>query len=211
MDRTFRLIGTHGDKQREQDDFYATDPLAIDELLKVETFSHDVWECACGMNHLAYALAKHGYSVRMSDIKKRIDDDRIEIINFLSVTNEVKNHWGGDIITNPPFKYAKDFVLKALSLIDEGNKVAMFLKLIFLEGKDRYDKLFSIHPPKRIHVFTKRVRCDIDGDFTKNESSAVCYAWFIWEKGYKGKPTIDWINVGSSETNREISFFDFSY
>lgn len=87
----------------------------------------------------------------------------------------------------------------------------MFLKLIFLEGKDRYDKLFSIHPPKRIHVFTKRVRCDIDGDFTKNESSAVCYAWFIWEKGYKGKPTIDWINVGSSETNREISFFDFSY
>ena len=29
----------------------------------------------------------------------------------------------------------------------------------------------------------------IDG----KESSAVCYCWFVWEKGYKGKPTVDWI------------------
>ena len=26
-----------------------------------------------------------------------------------------------------------------------------------------------------------------------NSSSAVCYAWFIWQKGNKEKPVIDWI------------------
>ena len=208
MDRTFRLIGTHSDKQREQDDFYATDPLAIDELLRVETFSHNIWECACGMNHLSYRLMDYGFNVKMSDIKKRIDDDRIEIIDFLKLKDYT---WDGDIITNPPFKYAKDFILKSLSLINEGNKVAMFLKLIFLEGKDRYDNLFSIHPPKRIHVFVKRVRCDINGDFNKKDSSAVCYAWFIWEKGYKGQPVIDWINVGTKKESEEISLFDIKY
>jgi hypothetical protein len=24
--------------------------------------------------------------------------------------------------------------------------------------------------------------------------SAVAYGWFEWEKGYNGKPTIEWIN-----------------
>lgn len=87
----------------------------------------------------------------------------------------------------------------------------MFLKLIFLEGKDRYDKLFSIHPPKRIHVFTKRLTCARNGKFNNYESSAVCYAWFIWEKGYKGQPVIDWINVGTKKETQEISLFDFKY
>lgn len=26
-----------------------------------------------------------------------------------------------------------------------------------------------------------------------NASSAVCYAWFVWEKGSQQKPVIDWI------------------
>lgn len=25
-------------------------------------------------------------------------------------------------------------------------------------------------------------------------SSAVCYAWYVWEKGYKGKTELSWFN-----------------
>lgn len=32
------------------------------------------------------------------------------------------------------------------------------------------------------------------GDFSKTKSSALCYAWFIWEKGYDGQTTLDWID-----------------
>lgn len=72
----------------------------------------------------------------------------------------------------------------------------MFLKLQFLEGKERR-KLFEISPPKIIYVASGRLLCAKNAEFEamrKGGGSAVAYAWFIWEKGYKGKPTIDWIN-----------------
>ena len=53
-------------------------------------------------------------------------------------------------------------------------------------------ELFKEYPPKRVYVFVNRVNCGKNGVFGK-ESSAVCYCWFVWEKGFKGKPTIDWI------------------
>ena len=40
----------HTDKERQEDDFYATDPIAIDKLFKAVKFAPDYhfWECACG-------------------------------------------------------------------------------------------------------------------------------------------------------------------
>jgi hypothetical protein len=69
----------------------------------------------------------------------------------------------------------------------------MFLKLTFLEGQAR-KKMFEKYPPKRIYVFSSRVKCAKNGEFERMGSSAVCYAWFIWEKGFKGHPIIKWVN-----------------
>ncbi len=46
----FKMLGAsnHTNEQREENDYYATDPNAIEELLKNETFSDNVWECAVG-------------------------------------------------------------------------------------------------------------------------------------------------------------------
>ena len=35
----------HSLLEREENDFYATEPSAIDDLLSVETFSKNIWEC----------------------------------------------------------------------------------------------------------------------------------------------------------------------
>ena len=69
----------------------------------------------------------------------------------------------------------------------------MFLKLQFLEGKAR-GEFYKTNPPKNIYVASGRLNCAKNGEFEKYPSSAVAYAWFIWEKGYTGKPEIDWIN-----------------
>ena len=37
--------------------------------------------------------------------------------------------WDGDILTNPPYKYAKEFIEHAMTIIPDGRKVFMFLKL----------------------------------------------------------------------------------
>ena len=93
----------------------------------------------------------------------------------------------------PPYAAAQEFVEQALKMIQPGRKVAMFLKLTFLEGKARW-ALFRDNPPIRVWVSCSRLKCAMNGDFDKYESSATAYAWFIWEKGFKGYPEIRWFN-----------------
>ncbi len=160
----------------ERNDYYATDPKAIELLLEQEAFSRNVWEPACGEGHISKVLEEKGYNVRSSDLIDRgYGTGEIDFLNQTSI-------FDGDIITNPPYKYAKEFVEKALALVPPGNKVAMFLKLTFLEGKVRRE-LFRNNPPMVIYVSSDRLRCGKNGVF-EGPRSAVAYAWFIWRRGY---------------------------
>lgn len=141
-----------------------------------------------GGGHISTVLAQKGLLERKSDLIDRTGDT--EIFDFL---NGESYEWDGDIITNPPYRFAQEFVEKSLSLIKNEHKVAMFLKIQFLEGKARR-RLFDYFPPKKVYVASGRLNCAKNGDFDKYESSAVCYAWFVWEKGFSGKPQIEWIN-----------------
>ena len=179
----------HSDAERQCEDYYATEPKAIELLLEVETFSPVIWECACGGGHMAKVLEKNGYNVIGTDLVYRGYGDK-ESLDFLE---ETLDEFEGDIITNPPYKYALEFVQKALDSVQVGRKVAMFLKLQFLEGKER-KQFFLENPPKIVYVSSSRLKCAINGDFKDIESSAVSYAWFVWEKGFKGDPIIKWIN-----------------
>ena len=77
--------------------------------------------------------------------------------------------------------------------IPKGKKVAMFLKLTFLEGKARR-ALFRSTPPIRVWVSSSRLKCAPNGDFNAIVGSAAAYAWFVWEKGYNGETTVKWFN-----------------
>ena len=61
----------HSGTDREMNDYYATDPLAMELLLKLERFAHNVWECACGAGHLSKVLEEHGYNVASTDLVYR--------------------------------------------------------------------------------------------------------------------------------------------
>ena len=100
---------------------------------------------------------------------------------------------GGDILTNPPYKYAREFVEKSMDVISEGHKVIMLLKLTFLESKSRQE-MFRKCPLKYLYVNSSRVRCSMNGEFDKYGATAIAYGWYIFEKGYKGEPIIRWFN-----------------
>jgi hypothetical protein len=186
----FKTLGSshHTEEEREENDFYATDPGAVVALLGLEKFSPKIWECACGQGHLSKEIEFAGYQTRSSDLIDRGYGK--SGVNFLS---DKITHWDGDIITNPPYKYAKEFILKALSIIPDGKKVAMFLKVQFLEGKSRKD-LFKTYPPRTVYVSSSRIMCAQNGFFDGKQSSAVAYAWFVWEKGYSGYTVLKWFN-----------------
>lgn len=63
--------GNTTNKNREKNDFYATDPKALELLLDIEEFNPNVWECACGKGHLSEVLKKYGYNVRSTDLVDR--------------------------------------------------------------------------------------------------------------------------------------------
>lgn len=194
----YNTIGAsnHTQKEREENDYYATDPLAIDKLLQVEKpFSH-IWECAAGGGHLAKKLKEQGYEVTASDIIER--NYKLDFTqDFLKMSaSGLGSNEEYDILTNPPYKYAKEFVLQALSMVRKNRKVYMFLKLTFLEGKTRLKELFSKYPPKKIYVFSERILCAKNAEFQKMKDgggSAIAYAWYVWEKGYTGKTEVEWI------------------
>lgn len=175
--------------ERETNDYYATEPKAVKLLMEVERFSPMIWECACGEGHLSKELEKAGYHVYSTDL---IDRGYGGVIDFLVCPSPPLS--GFDIITNPPYSKASEFVDHAMEIIDDEHKVAMFLKIQFLEGKARR-KLFEKWPPKTIYVSSGRLRCAMNGDFEKYaKSNAICYAWFVWQKGYNGDTVIKWIN-----------------
>lgn len=182
----------HTDKERQNEDYYATDPIAAEWLLKIEDIPKDkpIWECAAGEKHLSKVFEEHGYKVRSSDLIVRTED--VEQLDFLA-SNET---WNGTIITNPPYNQAVNFIQKAMESITEGNKVIMFLKVQFLEGKSR-KKLFEKYPPKTVWVSSSRITCAKNGDFEymkANGGSAVAYAFYVWQKGYKGETILKWFN-----------------
>lgn len=177
----------HVSHEREKNDYYATDPVALELLLELESFSNNIWEPAAGEGHLSNVLKNKGYKVRESDLIQRLP--HLEVLDFF----EFEGRWGGDIITNPPYRKAQEFVEKSLDVLEEGGKLALFLKVLFLEGKRRKE-MFKKHPPKKVWVSSSRLKCAINGDFDSIGSSATAYAWFIWEKGYQGDTIVDWFN-----------------
>ena len=192
---TFSTLGAsnHSDYVREERDFYATDPKAIDALYDIlgSDCSSSVWEPACGNGHLSKRIQEIFPSINIysSDIIQR--DYPCEVFDFLKEKRDDRKEV--DIITNPPYKYALEFVEKGLEHIKDGYKVCMFLKITFLEGQKRR-AFFEKNPPKIVAVFSKRIQVARNGDTEMfKKSSAACYAWFVWEKGYIGKPTIEWI------------------
>lgn len=189
--KVFTTLGSsnHVPEEREAFDYYATDPKAVEMLLELEQFSPVIWEPACGEGHISKVLQAHGYEVISTDLIYRGFGDP-EPLDFLKESLE---DFEGDIITNPPYKYALEFVEQALNSVQPGRKVAMFLKLQFLEGKSR-KQFFSHNPPKVVYVSSSRLICAMNGEFSKYPSSAVAYAWFVWEKGFQGDPIIKWIN-----------------
>lgn len=195
--RVFATLGAtnHTISERDRDDFYSTDPMAIDKLLSKIQLHDNIWECAAGNGALSERLKEYGYNVFSSDIEQRKYPLEARC-DFLLQENEPQALQSKvfDIVTNPPFRASAEFVMHALSIVKEGGYVVMFLRLSFLEGKFRYNAIFRKTPPLKVLVFSERITCYKNDDLKSGENgSAMAYAWFIWQKGNKEKSTIDWI------------------
>lgn len=189
---TFTCLGAsnHSLHQRADHDYYATDPIALELLAKKINLPRVICEPACGEGHLAKWLTDHGHKVYASDIVDRGYGQVQDFFTMEQLPPDCKT-----ILTDPPYKYAMEFVLHALKILPEYGLCIMFLKTTFLEGIKRYKNLFKDNPPCIVAQFKQRIQCALNGHFEKyTTSSAAAYAWFIWQKSERViNPRIMWI------------------
>lgn len=135
----------HTDRERAEHDYYATDPLALDLLTRKFHIAKRVWEPACGGGHLSRWLEAHGHDVLSSDLVDR--GFGFVHVDFLKTDKVLFGSWADgeafDIVTNPPYCYATEFVLHALEIIPKRGRVVMLLRTSFLEGKQRREKIYD--------------------------------------------------------------------
>lgn len=198
----------HTDKERESTDFYATNPRALELFVPYVKLHHKVYEPSCGTGHLSKWLENHGYDVLSTDLVDRgygyggIDFFTVGTTNlgfeYESKGTILLKNWANgetfDILTNPPFKTALNYVLHAIDLIPEDGRVFLFLKTLFLEGRERYERIYKVNPPRYVYQYSNRVKCAKNGNFEGYGGSAQSYAFYEWHKhNDKHQTEVKWI------------------
>ncbi|KQM65804.1 hypothetical protein ASE75_06125 [Sphingomonas sp. Leaf17] len=185
--KAFSRAQTDDPVNRETHDFYPTWPAATRALLTVERFDGAIWEPACGDGAMSTVLADAGYSVISTDLIDR---------GFGEPDRDFLMEWAPrapNIVTNPPFRWAMQFIDRALMLTT--GKVVMFLRLAFLEGVER-GAWFPGTPLARVYVMSRRVpmgRGKIAGEAEGH--GVIAFAWFVWDHAHSGPPALfflDW-------------------
>jgi len=174
-------------RKRESFDAYVTPRVAIQALLEREIFEGSIWEPAAGTGVIIDELKLQGYKfIYGTDIRQTPG----AFSGQLDFLKDEGIHGVDNIITNPPYSLALEFAKQALKYAQR--KVALFLRLNFLEGRKRY-VFFKQHPPQRIYIFSNRLSCLTETG--EPLGVMVCFAWFIWDIGSSSRPTLDWILI----------------
>lgn len=172
------------------DDLYETPAEAVHALLEAEKLPEAIWEPACGPGAIVKVLRAAGHRVYATDLVDYGLEDSESAIDFL-MERQAPGFYIGAIVTNPPFKLANEFVVNALHMGIP--KVAMLLRLGFIES-ERRSPILDGGLLARVHVFRNRLpmmhRAGRGTQAAKTNSSAMAFAWYVWELGHKGPTEI---------------------
>jgi len=167
-------------------DCYDTPPEAVHALLRVEHLPHRIWEPACGTGNIVGVLRAAGHEVIATDLNYRGCPISTARVDFLLPTTPPLVC--DAIVTNPPHSLAEQFVACA---IERAPLVIMLLRLAFLESERRSHILDHAHLA-RIHLFARRLPMMHRAGWTgPRASSAIPFAWFLWDAEHCGPATID--------------------
>lgn len=183
--------------ERAENDFYATPPAEVENILRYEPLveGNIVLEPCCGMGHMMAGIDSFLRSNNLETKVKVFGTDLIDRglvdprtvfgLDFLSDTYPFDKK-ADVIIMNPPYDLIEEFTLKALK---RAKKVIILARTQFAESQTRYENIFKENPPSRIYQYVDRIACYKNGDFSKKQSSAQSYSWFVFEPNRRDKKT----------------------
>lgn len=163
----------------------------------VEDLSHMTCrEPAANRGHMVMPLGEYFGEVLASDVADY--GAGFPVWDYLNPALTVnQTDW---TITNPPFKHAAEFIMRARQQSRRG--VAMILRTAFLESKGRYEGLFSTSPPSDILQFSERVVMH-KGKLSAKGSTATAYCWLIWRADAPSGTHFHWIPPCRKQLERD--------
>lgn len=191
---------------RDAQDWYVEPAWCTDLLIRAEPFEGSVWDPACGGGNLIYEFHRRGYIVLATDIVERgcwLQRDTYDFLAPMSPVDSVPgsytvgfpfNRLPDNIVCNPPYRLTEAFIYRALTIAR--HKVAMLTNLRFLASQRRH-RLFAETPVRRVHVFSTRPSMPpgtlLESGERAAQGGSQDYCWIVWEHGFAGAPTLNWL------------------
>jgi hypothetical protein len=158
--------------------------------------SHRCLEPACGAGHMSKVLGEYFEEVQSFDAH---DYGYGGVRNFLTYPYEDESF--DLVVTNPPFRLAEQFILRALPIARVG--VAVLVRTVFVEGVGRHERLFRPHPMWLMLQFSERVPM-VKGRLDRQVTTATAYAWLVWLKDRQNAdPVLAWISRCRKQLERD--------
>lgn len=189
--------------ERDEFDWYVEPRECSLALFRHENFFGKVWDPACGSGRIIEIAKYCGIEAVGSDIVTRSEYCEREI-DFLGGVASYPDFL--NIVMNPPFKHAEEFVRKAIDIAPASGKIAAILPIVWLAGFSSKRNWLPLSPLRKVFPISPRpsmppgavIRAgERPGNGTKD------FCWLVWEKGYSGKAEVEFLNT--SEARRELS------
>ena len=176
---------------RDDHDFYVEPAWCSERLFAVEPFAGLIWDPAAGSGTIPRAARAAGLSNFASDIADHGCGPRQD---FLIASAPAEAF---DIVTNPPFRLARAFVERALTL--GARKTAVIFPTARLNAARWLEPL----PLAKIYLLTPRPSMPPGEVIARGErpgGGRTDFAWLVFNHGHSGPPELRWLHRDRSGT-----------
>lgn len=188
-------ISITGRKNEGEYDFYETPKwatrLALKAMLRDGIISENdvIYEPCSGAGAIVDVLEEYGFNNIMASDIQTGDFVRGERgVDVYGISDNVTDI----VFTNPPYnRMTKDNMLAEFQRI-AGKKVILLLNIFFLSSKDRKEMLENSHL-RHVYIHSDRVTMYPFGEEKPKNGGTKMFAWFVWDKEYRGTPSLSWI------------------
>jgi hypothetical protein len=146
-----------------------------------------VWECASGLGHISKVLCEYGIKTESTDIAAS-EYGFGKDADFLLASELLADV----VVTNPPYSHLTNFIIHGLSSL-KPRLFILHVPLNSLLTVGRRRAMEELGFPRTVYVFVPTLKVDakLDG---KPTPSIFNHTWAVWERGYKGPTTIQWVD-----------------
>jgi hypothetical protein len=180
--------------ERDPHDWYVEPSECSAALFSMEYFEGVVWDPACGLGRIVAQARLAGLDAVGTDLVRR-SSLCADSFDFLKRSFEPEFC---NIVMNPPFSLAEEFVREALRITPTGGKVAAILPLVWVSGFSSKRDWLPNSPLKTLYPISPRPSMPpgkVVASGIKPGNGTKDFAWLVWQNGYSGNASVRFMNT----------------